>query len=149
MSLRAIFFLALTICAIAFGQWLQIPLPEPLKPVRLSEEPWQLVPMRKASVQQSLAVLAGSSLWGKLPETGAGTSLNDPEWRFVGAVARGKERYVLVKIDNQPDMRLAPGDSLPGGSKIISIENDRLCLMVNGKKRSLNIYPQTQAPQIY
>jgi len=100
-------------------------------------------------VQQSLAVLTGASLWGKLPETGAETSLNDPEWRFVGAVARGQERYVLVKIDHQPVMKLTQGDALPGGSKIISIENDRLCLMVNGKKRRLNIYPQMQAPQTH
>lgn len=149
MSLRNMLFLALTICAIAYGQWLQTPLPKPLKPISLAEEPWQLRPQRKAELEQPLTTLAGASLWGKLPETDAKTPLNDPEWRFLGAVAHGSERYVLIQIEGQPETKLAPGDVLPGGSKIVSIENDHLCLLVNGKKRRLSIYPQTQTPQTY
>lgn len=147
MFLRRLIFLALVIGGMAYLQWQAIPLPKPPKPARLVEEPWDLPQLRQPDPKQQLAVLNGANLWGKLPEGSAGASLNDPEWRFLGAMARGAERYVLIKVENQPEQRLTMGDRLPGGSTILKIENDRLCLRVNGKKRRLDIYPQAQALQ--
>jgi hypothetical protein len=142
MTLRNFFILALLIGGIAYLQWLMVSPPTPARPARLAEEPWKIPDQLEFDANESLAILDSASLWGKLADTALATPLNDPEWRFLGAMARGQERYVIIKIENQPEQKLVPGDTLPGGSKILSIENDRLCLLVNKQKRSLAIYPQ-------
>lgn len=142
MTLRHFFILALTIAGIAYLQWLMVPPPAAAKSARLAEEAWNLPSQPAFDAKEALAALNSASLWGKLADSALAAPLNDPEWRFLGALARGQERYVIMKIENQPEQKLIPGDTLPGGSKILSIENDRLCLLVNGQKRSLAIYPQ-------
>lgn len=94
----------------------------------------------KARPEKAAEILDKISPWGKLPAPGEQPSLNDPEWRFLGIVARGSERYVLIKIENQPELQLKVGDKLPGGSQILKIEDDSLCLLINGKKRKIGIY---------
>lgn len=142
MTPRHFSTLALMIVGIAYLQWLVVPTPSPAPPARLAEEPWKIPVLQEFDAKSALETLNGASLWGKQADSALDVPLNDPEWRFLGAMARGQERYVIIKIENQPEQRLVPGDALPGGSKILSIENDRLCLLINGKKRSLAIYPQ-------
>lgn len=142
MTLRHFLALTLIIAGIAYLQWLMVPPPAAAKSARLAEEAWSLPAQPAFDAKESLATLNSASLWGKLADSALAAPLNDPEWRFLGAMARGQERYVIMKIDNQPEQKLVPGDILPGGSQILSIENDRLCLLVNGQKRSLAIYPQ-------
>ncbi len=142
MTLRHFFTLALMIVGIATLQWLTVPPPSAARPARLAEDPWKIPGRPEFDAKQALATLNSASLWGKLADTALAVPLNAPEWRFLGAMARGQERSVIIKIDNQPERTLVPGDTLPGGSKILSIENDRLCLLINGQKRSLAIFPQ-------
>lgn len=142
MTLRHFFILALTIAGVAYLQWQMAPSPAPVRPARLAEEPWKILEQPEFDAKEALAALNGASLWGKLADSALAEPLNDPEWRFLGALARGEERHVIIQIVGQPEQKLVPGDTLPGGSKILSIENDRLCLQVNGQKRSLAIYPQ-------
>ncbi len=141
MTLRRFFILALMIAGIVAVAWLTVPAPVAVRPVQLAEEPWKVPVQPVFNAKDVLATLNSASLWGKLADL-AQPDDSEPEWRFVGAIARGQERQVIIKKGNQAEQVLVIGDSLPGGSKILSIENDRLCLLINGQKRSLYIYPQ-------
>ena len=141
MNLRRFFILALILGATASLEWLLVPAPAAVRSTRLIEEPWKIPVRAVFSSQEALANLNTANLWGKLANV-VQTSDVDPEWRFIGAMARGQERHVIIKKDNQQEQILVPGDTLPGGSKILGIENDRLCLLINGQKRNLYIYPQ-------
>ena len=65
---------------------------------------------------------------------------NDPDWRFDGVTVNGAERRVLVRVAGQAATALKEGDALPGGAKILHIHDDSLCLLINGKKRNLDIF---------
>jgi hypothetical protein len=140
MIRHPLFILALSIIGISGLQWIIIPMPTPAHLTRLAEEPWKIPNPPNVDVKESLATLNSASLWGKQADIALAASLSDPAWRFLGVIVRGKERHVILKIDGQPEQTLAPGDTLPGGSQILSIESDRLCLLINGQKRSLAIY---------
>ena len=43
-------------------------------------------------------------------------------------------------MEGQPEQRLTINDKLPGGSTILKIETDTLCILIDGKKRRLGIY---------
>lgn len=141
MTKRHFLILALVMGGIAFLQWLIIPHPAAIRPANLAEEPWRIQSQTGFDAKQALATLNAASLWGKLPDIAPDAPLNAPEWRFLGAMVRGADRHVIIKIEDQPEQRLVPGDTLPGGSQILSIESDRLCLLMDGRKRSLAIYP--------
>lgn len=141
MNLRHFFFYALLLGGIAVLAWQVIPAASVGRVVPLAEEPWKLPTLPSYDSRNALATLTAGGLWGKLAES-APPPTGEAEWRFVGVVGRGEARHVIIKQGDQSEQTLAPGDSLPGGSKILSIENDRLCLLINGKKRSLDIYPQ-------
>lgn len=111
---------------------------------RKADETWQLPQIQKTQSAKAIDILGRKSLWGRLPEVEAAKPLNDPEWRFMGFVAIGQERFLIIKIEGQPEQRLTVNDKLPGGSKILAIENDRVCLLVNGKKRSLGVTTASQ-----
>lgn len=141
MSPRRFFMFALILGGIATIEWLLVPSPTAAGSVQLTEERW-IIPVQPVfNANSALAILNSNSLWGKLAEVAQASDI-EPEWRFVGATARGHERNVIIKKGNLPEQTLVPGDSLPGGSKILSIEHDRLCLLINGQKRTLYIYPQ-------
>lgn len=141
MTKRHFSILALAVGGIAFLQWLVIPRPAPIRPASLAEEPWRIPGRTGFDAKQALAALNAASLWGKLPDIAPDAPLNAPEWRFLGAMVRGADRHVIIKIEDRPEQRLVPGDTLPGGSQILGIESDRLCLLMDGRKRSLSIYP--------
>lgn len=142
MTRRHLLILALMIGATTFLQWFIVPSPMPGRPARLAEEPWKIPDQIEFDAKEALATLSSASLWGKLADIAPAAPSGPPEWHFLGALAQGQERQVIIKIENQPEQRLAPGDTLPDGSQILSIENDRLCLLTDGQKRSLSIYPQ-------
>lgn len=132
-------FLGLLIL-IGFAEWWLAPGPLVPKPSRRNAEAWALPEGPKAQSDQAVAILNRTNLWGKLPEAEAAKSLNDPEWRFIGIATNGPERFVMIKVEGQQEHRLTINDKLPGGSKILKIESDRICLLINGKARSLGIY---------
>ena len=141
MTVRRFFVFALIVGGMAALAWLVVPAPVVVGPVLLAEGQWK-VPVRPViNAKETIATLSSASLWGKLADV-AQPSDSEPEWRFIGAMVRGEERYVIIKKDNLPEQTLVVGDTLPGGSKILSVESDRLCLLINGQKRNLFIYPQ-------
>ncbi len=128
------------LAVIAYAAWWLAPAPPEPRPLRTGAEPWVLPEASRTQAEKAVAILNRTSLWGKLPEAEAAKSLNDPEWRFVGIVTNGKERFVMIKVEGQPEQSLTINDKLPGGSKILKIESDQICLLINGKKRSIGIY---------
>jgi hypothetical protein len=48
--------------------------------------------------------------------------------------------FALLAIEGQPTSQLQAGDLLPGGAKILAVQQDSLCILLNGKVRSLRIY---------
>lgn len=139
-------FLALLVL-LGYAEWQLAPTPVAQKKMKLAEETWELPKLPESPTNQALAILGKKSLWGKLPEKEAlAAAPANPAWRIVGIAANGAERFVLIKKDGQPEQSLRAGDVMPGGSKILNIEQDRICLLINGKKRMLGIYktgPQT------
>lgn len=131
---------------IGYAAWWLAPIPLEPKPARNVAEPWALPQVQKIQSSKALDALNKASLWGKLPEIETAKPLNDPEWRFVGIVTNGPERFVLINVEGQPEQKLSINDKLPGGSKILNIESDSLCILINGKKRSLGIYKM--GPQV-
>lgn len=139
-SLRGrLIFLALLIL-LGYAEWLISPAPPASKKMRLADESWELPRLLDAQTGRALEILKKKSLWGKLPESGAVAPPVNLEWHILGIAMNGAERFVLVKREGQAEQSLHVNDMLPGGSKILKIEQDRICLLVNGKKRSLGIY---------
>lgn len=116
--------------------------PGPMEPARSQQQtdPWSLPAVGEGPSPKALEVLGRANLWGALPEVAAKASLNDPDWRFLGIVGSGAERFVLIKVEGLPERRLNVNDILPGGSKILKIEDDSLCILVNGSRRRLKIH---------
>ena len=141
MSPRQILGLVTLIAGVAYIEWLMVPPPIAARPAALVDEPWELAGQPRYDTAQALATLNKASLWGKLADN-AVPRVVDAGWRFVGTMARARERYVIVKVGDQAEQKLAPGDKLPDGTSILAIENDRICVMINNKKRSLAIYAQ-------
>lgn len=141
MSLRPFYVIILLVSGIASLAWLVVPTPMAVRPPPLAEAPWKLPVQLVFNAESALTTLNSTSLWGKLTDIAQPSDI-EPEWRFIGSITRGNERQVIIKKDNQPEQTLVTGDALPGGSKILSIEVDRICLLLNGQKRSLYIYEQ-------
>ena len=141
MTLRRFFIFAILASSVTGLIWLMVPGPVPVRVLPLAEIPWILPVQPVSNTQGALLTLSSANLWGKLADS-VQPSEREPEWRFIGTLIRGQDRKVIIMKDNQPEQTLAVGDSLPGGSKIISIDSERLCLLINGQKRSLYIYPQ-------
>ena len=141
MTKRRILILVLQLGTLITLAWLFVPRPAVVKSVPAADPAWKVPVKPLFRPQESLAIVNSANLWGKLADM-AQTLEPEPEWRFVGSIGRGQESHVIIKKVGRPEETLKPGDSLPGGSKIVSIENDRLCILINGLKRSLYIYPQ-------
>ena len=141
MSSRGIIALAALVAAIAYIQWMIVPAPTGGRAIPPADDRWEIASAQPPAAAQAVEMLNKSSLWGKAAEAPP-VAVADSNWRFLGAMARGRERYVIVQVGNQPERRLAPGDKLPDGTPIVDIGHDRICVLVNNKKRSLAIYPQ-------
>ncbi len=127
--------------------WGIAPAPPETKPTLQSNvEPWSLPTITKAQPEKNVEILNKKSLWGNLPDKVNEKPLIDPEWRVLGIVTNGPDRFVLIKVEGQSEQRLGINDKLPGGSKILKIEEDRICLLLNGKKRILGI--NKMGPQV-
>ena len=141
--MRKFLWVMLALVGVGIVLWTIIPAPPPPPPpARLPETAWQLPAGQKPPPQKALELLRTAELWGKVPEPAAQTAPAEPRWRFVAVAIRGAERYVLIEIQGQPQQQLKIGDTVPGGSKILDIEGATLCLLVNGQKRKLDIFPQ-------
>ena len=90
-------------------------------------------------VKKAIETVQSRSFWGIVAVAAPEGPTKDPEWRFVGTGGDGKDRYVMIQIEGQPVSTLKTGDQLPGGAKILRVDDDRLCLLVSGRKRVLDL----------
>jgi hypothetical protein len=140
--------------------WLAAPGPlAPTGPATLGETPWALPAPRPGDPRKSVAAITQRNLWGKVQSV-AEEPQGEPRWRLVGVVRKDKHDFVLVGFDSaaavprpatpgaappKPRLRiesLGIGDELPGGAKILKIEQDRLCILISGVSRALPIRSQ-------
>lgn len=112
------------------------------KAARLTEEQWALGRIPAPDLKKAYDYLSTVSIWGKVEAVKKDEPLTDPAWRFLAVMVNGTEKYVVIDIEKQPNRLLKVGDQLPGGAKIHEISRGSVCVIVNGKKRSLPIYPQ-------
>ena len=119
--------------------WWLAPAPRAPRAPRASDEAWILPAMPPRDTGKLLAAITAANPWGAAIPVAATAALNDPDWRFLGVTVNGPERFVVIKIEGSPVQTLKEGDQLPGGAKIQTIYIDHLCLLINGKKRKLDI----------
>ena len=126
-----------------------LPTQRSLKP---QGDTWQLNLPVTIESDAALSVIAQTRLWGG--GVGAGTAplptdeapLTAPDWRISGVYSEGSGKNVaLLSFDGLPlaaqqQQQLRVGDKLPGGAKILAITPDRVCILLNGKKRSISTY---------
>lgn len=125
--------------ALGLSWWLA-PNPHASPPPQSRNESWKLPAVSRSDPEKLVAAIVATNLWGSAIPKPAELPLIAPEWRFSGVTVSGQERFVLVTIEGQSMQTLKAGDQLPGGAKILKIYEDHLCLLVNNKKRKLDIF---------
>ena len=61
-------------------------------------------------------------------------------WRFVGTVRRGKAYAAVILTGEGRIQRAIEGDMLPGGEKILAVENGTLQIDANGTTQQLKTF---------
>lgn len=135
----------LLVLAVASG-WIMLHPPELPAPSakRAQDESWQLPQRDAPDAAALLRSIEKNRLWGAsgLPAPPDEKPLTAPNWRITGIFSAGRETYALVEVEQQPMQQLKTGDKLPGGAKILRITADRVCILLNGKKRALKTYKE-------
>lgn len=123
-----------------YAAWVLAPHPSDARPASSANESWQLPEVIQVNSAKAIEVLSGvgNNLWGKLPEAELSKPLTPPDWRIIGSVSRGEAAFVIIRFaDTQLEQRVKVGEALPGGNKILEIGLGKVCVLLNGKKRSL------------
>ncbi len=120
--------------------WWLAPSPQAPPPTPSREDSWILPVVPRSNPAKSVAAIVATNLWGGTVQKAAEAPLIDPEWRFSGVTANGPEKLVMITVEGQALQILKAGDQLPGGAKILQINNDHLCLSIKGKKRKLDLF---------
>lgn len=134
---------ALVLTLAAGLSWRLAPEPPAWQPAQRQDASLALPPVAHSraekSAEKSVATIVAANLWGSV-QTTAAESLIAPEWRFSGVAANGQEKLVMITIEGQSVQALKVRDQLPGGATILRIGDDHLCLLINGKKRKLDLF---------
>lgn len=111
---------------------------------RVQDDEWQLPVLSKPDRQALVNSIDQDQLWGAngLPAVLDEKPLTAPNWRITGILSMGPEHYALLAVEGQPIQQLKTGENLPGGAKLLNITADRICIMLNGKKRVLKTYKE-------
>jgi hypothetical protein len=128
----------------------KIALPQLAKqPTQKQSEDWKPSTLPKHEIDDALKALADRSPW--VPDAQAvlahaveanNKPLTPPNWKIMGVVKQASGDFILLNIVGQPTTQVRVGETLPGGARILAIEQDHVCLLLNGKRRSLRIYTQ-------
>lgn len=132
--------LTVLLMAIASGlSWWLAPNPPATATAPRQSDSWMLPVVSPAKPDEAIAAIASANLWGAV-QAAVEVPLNDPEWRFSGVTTNGQEKFVMITVEGQPMQTLKAGDQLPGGAKILKVNDDHLCLSIKGKKRKLDLF---------
>jgi hypothetical protein len=112
--------------------------------LHVQDEDWQLPSRARADVDALIQTIEQDKLWGGngSPVVVEDKSLTPPNWRISGILSVGAEHYALLTVEDQPIQQIKTGENLPGGAKILNITTDRICILLNGKKRVLKTYKE-------
>jgi hypothetical protein len=135
----------LAIVLVAFGAgWLLAPVPAAEAPlVQARRETWRLPDLPQRSDQAAQAIgLASSPIFepeAALAAAAAAAAVakaEDKRWRVSGIFGRGNERKVLINfaLPGKEPLRLAAGDKVPSGERIVRILDGEVLIQV-GKKQ--------------
>jgi hypothetical protein len=132
--------LMLLFAAVVF--WFMVPEPVAPKFLITGNDTWALPQLPKRDSDPLVKAIMDANLWGVVvaAKQGPVAPLNLPEWRFVGVFSDRNEPHVMISIDKGAAVSLKVGEELPGGAKILQIHDDRICVLINGQKRTLGIY---------
>lgn len=132
-------FAAVLVVSCVVCAWLLAPAPTlPQARSQNAAPDWSL-PTHVAAATDSNSD-AYRSLWGTVAQASADAPLNEPDWHFSGVTQAGNERFVMISVTGQAMQMLKVGDVLPGGAKILKIDEDHLSLLLNGKHRRLDLF---------
>jgi hypothetical protein len=125
-----------------------VALPEP-RTLRVQEDEWHLPDRSKIDSAALAATIEQDKLWGSAavvpgapPVPVEEKPLTAPNWRIVGVVSAGADSYAMLSVDGQPIQEVKAGEKLPGDIKIVNMTADRVCILLNGKKRVLKTYKE-------
>lgn len=130
---------AFLLAAVACTSWWLAPGPQPVPTAQIQADAWTLPAMAPQKPERFVAAINGANLWGAV-QAAVQASLNDPEWRIAGVAVSGTEKLVMVSVGSQPLQLMKTGDALPGGARILRVDDNHLCLSINGKKRKLDLF---------
>ena len=104
-----------------------------------------------AAAPEDLSALLDIRRWGELPPESKpepveapGPALNPvlAEMGFVGLIAAGDERAVLLALPEGEIVRMLPGDTLPDGRILVSVADNSLSLeAAGGATEVLTLFP--------
>lgn len=125
--------------AAGFGTFLA-PAPAPIKPSNEKATSFELpTEVTPRNYESSLPKLDGRNLWGNVRPLSESQVPIDPRWWLSGTGGVDKDRFVIMEREGSPSEFLKAGDSLPGKAKILEIQDDALCILIEGKKRKLPV----------
>jgi len=139
MSLRAIGLMLIGLGGVAWVAWQWAYEPPVANARSAAAEHWQLSPRPMLAPQSALKFLQSADRWGNLAKLQADQAQSEPTWGFTGVMGKGRERYVMLSVQGQPERPVTVGDPLPNGSAILEIGPDSVCILINGKKRTLPV----------
>ncbi len=132
----------------AMASWLLLGPSDNLVGARVSRSA-KLPDYRLAPEDLSTAIetLKNNPIWGlerdgKPPKTEAAKKEEEEKkkivWHLLAAVKKTDERYILVKINNDPPSTIKEGEQLPDGSKLLEVA-DKILLVedAGGEKRQI------------
>jgi hypothetical protein len=112
-----------------------------------SDDGW-LVPRLPIQTTNSQSVVSGllqSKLWGGAAEASPIVDEKASRWRVAGITGRQAERYAIIQFGDDRVQQLKSGDKLPDGTLISEVRERGLCILIEGKKRSLPLDGQASA----
>lgn len=116
------------------------PVPAAIKPTHDQATHFELpVEVAPRNYESDLPKLDGRNLWGNVRALTDSPVLTDPKWWLSGTAGVDKDRFVIFEREGSPPEFLKVGDQLPGKVKILEIQADTLCILVDGKKRKLPV----------
>ncbi len=139
---RVLFIFLALFLAVFFVSSKLIDTTPPSARVELPDDKWQMSSKVRPDAIKAAQFLGSTTMWGVVQVVKITEEEKDPRWHILGIMRSGKEKFVLISIDKQPNQQLVIGDTFPGGGKLIDITEDAICLLINGKKRSLSLAKQ-------
>lgn len=129
----------------ALAGWVLAPLPEDsAAPVLARGDDWRPPELpRRANLTAAAVEVGAAPMWGAQPAgavaAASAATIEDPRWRLSGTFGRGAERRVIVSFlaQSKRDQTLRVGENLPSGHRIVSIDDNEICVRIGKQERRL------------